>query len=114
MPGQALKQLKAHPTHLQVGKSGASWITQALLLLCGSISAAMPLTAAIFGAVVTSFFFAVSGLHREMAVRAAHPCGRTRLCMLWRVTPARLTEHTAFCMPRRTALSKSQQPFAGS
>ena len=58
---------------MQVGKSGASWITQALLLLCGSISRAVPLTAAIFGAVVTSFFFAVNGLRREMAVR----CPRT-------------------------------------
>ena len=55
--------------HAQVGKSGASWITQALLLCCGSINAAMPLTAATFGAVVTSFYFAVNGLRKEMAVR---------------------------------------------
>ncbi|CAL8465241.1 g4776 [Coccomyxa elongata] len=50
----------------QVGKSGASWVTQALLLALGSISAAMPVIAAIFGGVVTSFFFAVNGLRKEM------------------------------------------------
>ena len=57
------------PARAQVGKSGASWITQALLLGCGSISRAMPATAAIFGVVVASFFVAVNGLRREMVVR---------------------------------------------
>ena len=55
--------------HVQIGKSGASWVTQALLLVMGSISAAMPVIAAIFGCVVTSFFFAVNGLRKEMMVR---------------------------------------------
>ena len=45
-------------------------MTQALLLALGSISAAMPVIAAIFGGVVTSFFFAVNGLRKEMVVRA--------------------------------------------
>lgn len=53
---------------MQFGKSGASWVTQALLLVMGSISAAMPVIAAIFGCVVTSFFFAVNGLQKEMVV----------------------------------------------
>ena len=43
-------------------------MTQALLLVMGSISAAMPVIAAIFGCVVTSFFFAVNGLQKEMVV----------------------------------------------
>jgi hypothetical protein len=33
---------------MQIGKSGASWITQAFLLACGSIAAAMPFTGFIF------------------------------------------------------------------
>ncbi len=53
---------------VQIGKSGASWVTQALLLVMGSISAAMPVIAAIFGCVVTSFFFAVNRLRKEMVV----------------------------------------------
>ena len=56
------------PGHVQIGKSGASWVTQALLLFYGSISAAMPVIAGIFGCVVTSFFFAVNGLRKEMLV----------------------------------------------
>ena len=52
----------------QIGKSGASWVTQALLLVMGSISAAMPVIAAIFGCVVTAFFFAVNRLRKEMVV----------------------------------------------
>ena len=65
------------PGHVQVGKSGASWVTQALLLFYGSISAAMPVIAGIFGCVVTSFFFAVNGLRKEMLVGVAIvPCQR--------------------------------------
>ena len=106
--GNVLALLHPFPEPLhtctQVGKSGASWITQALLLLCGSISGAMPLTAAIFGAVVTSFFFAVSGLHREMAVRTAYPL----------VTPAVHTLTSSrgtyvgkcLCIQRRKALQR--------
>ena len=56
---------------VQIGKSGASWVTQALLLFYGSISAAMPVIAGIFGCVVTSFFFAVNGLRKEMLVSIA-------------------------------------------
>ena len=56
---------------MQIGKSGASWVTQALLLFYGSISAAMPVIAGIFGCVVTSFFFAVNGLRKEMLVGVA-------------------------------------------
>jgi hypothetical protein len=36
---------------LQIGKSGASWITQAFLLGTGSIAAAMPFTGVIFAGV---------------------------------------------------------------
>ncbi len=39
----------------QVGKSGASWIAQALLLALGSIAAALPIIAAIFGAVIAAW-----------------------------------------------------------
>lgn len=35
----------------QIGKSGASWITQAFLLGTGSIAAAMPFTGVIFAGV---------------------------------------------------------------
>lgn len=52
----------------QIGKSGASWITQALLLITGSITAAMPVIASIFGAVIASWLFAVTKLGRQMAV----------------------------------------------
>lgn len=62
-----------------MGKSGASWVTQALLLALGSISAAMPMIAAIFGGVVTSFFFAVNGLRKEMVVRAPNLAMNTYL-----------------------------------
>ena len=48
-------------------------MTQALLLALGSISAAMPVIAAVFGGVVTSFFFAVNGLRKEMVVRTPTP-----------------------------------------
>jgi AAA family ATP:ADP antiporter len=52
----------------QIGKSGASWITQALLLITGSISAAMPVIAAVFGVVIASWLFAVGKLGQQMAV----------------------------------------------
>lgn len=61
-------------------------MTQALLLVMGSISAAMPVIAAIFGCVVTSFFFAVNRLRKEMVVSLhliscmckLHPCFKQR------------------------------------
>ena len=52
----------------QVGKSGASWITQALLLITGSITAAMPVIASVFAAVIAAWLFAVTKLGRQMAV----------------------------------------------
>ena len=52
----------------QIGKSGASWITQALLLVTGSITAAMPIIASVFGVVIASWLFAVGRLGRQMAV----------------------------------------------
>jgi len=53
----------------QIGKSGASWIAQALLLITGSISAAMPVLAAVFGVVIALWLFAVGKLGQQMAVR---------------------------------------------
>ena len=55
----------------QIGKSGASWITQALLIVTGSITAAMPVIASVFGVVIASWLFAVTRLGRQMAVS---PC----------------------------------------
>ena len=52
----------------QIGKSGASWITQALLLLTGSIAAALPVIAAVFAAVIASWLLAVGKLGQQMAV----------------------------------------------
>lgn len=46
----------------QIGKSGGAWITQALLLLLGSITAAMPVISAAFLAVVISWLAAVRSL----------------------------------------------------
>jgi ATP/ADP translocase len=40
---------------LQIGKSGASWVTQAFLLGCGSIAAAMPFTGVIFAGVIITW-----------------------------------------------------------
>lgn len=40
---------------LQIGKSGASWVTQAFLLGCGSIAAAMPFTGVIFAGVIVTW-----------------------------------------------------------
>ncbi len=48
--------------------AGGAWITQALLLITGSISAAMPVIAAVFGVVITSWLFAVTKLGQQMAV----------------------------------------------
>ena len=53
----------------QIGKSGASWITQALLLAVGSISAALPVIASVFAAVIVSWLLAVGNLGAQMAVR---------------------------------------------
>ena len=53
-----------------MGKSGASWIAQALLLALGSIAAALPIIAAIFGAVIAAWLAAVRHLNTQMEVRA--------------------------------------------
>lgn len=50
----------------QIGKSGASWITQAFLLGCGSIAAAMPFTGVIFAAVIVTWIQATLQLHKQM------------------------------------------------
>ena len=57
----------------QIGKSGASWITQALLILMGSITAAMPVIATVFGVVIASWLFAVTRLGKQMAVSPILP-----------------------------------------
>ena len=52
----------------QIGKSGASWITQALLLLLGSIQTAMPVIAGVFTVVIGAWLFAVQRLGQQMLV----------------------------------------------
>lgn len=48
----------------QIGKSGGAWITQALLLLTGSITASLPIIAAIFMGVIAAWLTAVGSLGR--------------------------------------------------
>lgn len=59
----------------QIGKSGASWITQALLLVTGSIQAALPFISAIFLMVIAAWIRAVailgSTIKREEAEAAS-------------------------------------------
>ena len=50
----------------QIGKSGASWMTQLFLLLCGSLSAAMPFVGVCFGVVIVTWVGATLSLHRQM------------------------------------------------
>lgn len=52
----------------QIGKSGASWLTQALLLCTGSIQAALPIIAAVFAAVIACWLRAVSTLGTTIQV----------------------------------------------
>lgn len=52
---ELLEQLLFGCSVLQIGKSGASWITQAFLLGCGSIAAAMPFTGVIFAGVILTW-----------------------------------------------------------
>jgi len=47
----------------QVGKSGASWITQGVLLAFGSIQAAIPVIGAMFGIIITVWINAVRQLN---------------------------------------------------
>ncbi|GBG00278.1 hypothetical protein Rsub_13004 [Raphidocelis subcapitata] len=64
----------------QIGKSGASWITQAALLGCGSMAAAMPFTGVVFVVVIGLWIHATLELHRQMQeterVRLAEAEGR--------------------------------------
>jgi len=50
----------------QVGKSGASWVTQALLLAFGSLQAGMGVIAGVYGVVIVAWLRAVGGLGRMM------------------------------------------------
>ncbi|KAL3133509.1 hypothetical protein ABBQ38_007368 [Trebouxia sp. C0009 RCD-2024] len=50
----------------QIGKSGASWITQALLLCLGSIQRSMPIIAATFLAVITAWITSVRLLNKQL------------------------------------------------
>ena len=54
----------------QVGKSGGAWITQALLLGMGSLTAALPIISASFVAVVGGWIAAVASMGRQMEVRS--------------------------------------------
>eukprot|EP00884_Botryococcus_braunii_P005587 jgi/Botrbrau1/15029/Bobra.320_2s0006.3 len=46
----------------QIGKTGASWATQALLIVLGSIRAAMPLVSVVYVAVISAWIVAVNRL----------------------------------------------------
>lgn len=50
----------------QIGKSGGAWLTQALLLVLGSISASMPVIAAAFTGVIFSWLRAVLSLGGQL------------------------------------------------
>lgn len=50
----------------QVGKSGASWVTQALLLAFGSLQAGMGVIAGVYAAVIVAWLRAVGGLGKLM------------------------------------------------
>ena len=54
---------------MQVGKSGGAWITQALLLGMGSLTAALPIISFSFLAVVGGWIAAVASMGRQMEVR---------------------------------------------
>ena len=58
-------QLLSNP---QVGKTGGAWITQALLLGMGSLTAALPIISASFVAVVGGWIAAVVSMGRQMEV----------------------------------------------
>ena len=50
----------------QVGKSGASWVTQALRLAFGSLQAGMGVIAGVYAVVIVAWLRAVGGLGRQM------------------------------------------------
>ena len=78
-----------------MGKSGGAWITQALLLGMGSLTAALPIISASFVAVVGGWIAAVASMGRQMEVRSlfviprlcgvqALPCaGRGKYACSW-------------------------------
>lgn len=51
----------------QIGKTGGSWLMQAALLLCGSMSGALPVAAAAYMAVCFVWLNATMGLARDMS-----------------------------------------------
>lgn len=50
----------------QIGKTGASWATQALLIALGSIRAAMPLVSVVYVAVISAWIVSVNRLAQRM------------------------------------------------
>ena len=46
----------------QIGKSGGAWVTQALLLVTGSMTASLPIIAGVFSVVIFSWLNAVRNL----------------------------------------------------
>lgn len=50
----------------QIGKSGGAWITQALLLVLGSISRSLPIISLCFMGVITGWLAAVRSLQRQL------------------------------------------------
>lgn len=59
----------------QIGKSGGAWITQALLLGLGSLSAALPFISIVFAGVVVAWLRAVGKLGRQMQVGVTQLAG---------------------------------------
>ena len=55
----------------QAGKSGASWVTQGLLLAFGSIDAAVPVIGAAYGLIIVAWLNAVRVLSATIAGEAA-------------------------------------------
>ena len=54
----------------QIGKTGASWATQALLLTTGSITAALPFTCTVFVAMLATWLKAVAFLQSDIDRRS--------------------------------------------
>ena len=68
----------------QIGKSGGAWITQALLLGLGSISAALPIISLTFAGVVVAWLRSVGKLGDQMQVRGLPAWVCARECRLSR------------------------------
>ena len=52
----------------QIGKSGGAWVTQALLLVTGSMTASLPIIASVFTVVILSWLRAVRNLGERIRV----------------------------------------------